>query len=256
MRSPLRLAGIGIALMGLVLLAGTAEAVEYRLFVASIYDTSFTAFVDVGELKYGASGAGLERLETAISNGEISSGDMPAGRPLTSVPPSIARAWSGARIRADILRGGVDVGLWDEARWEGKPGERSIWLIKATGSYKPQAVQRLTLESDGIPVRQYLPYVYTGKSRLPVIQVPQPLIAFSEDRGNVWNKWIAPGLDLGQGVGAVVALSPNALDSDLVYLVVQQGDRPTSFRAVISWADADIDREGRNNKRMIMHHHR
>ena len=256
MRSPLRLAGIGIASMGLVLLAGTAQAVEYRLFVASIYDTSFTSFVDVSELKYGASGAGLERLETAISNGEIGSGDMPAGRPLTSVPPSIARAWSGARIRADILRGGVDVGLWDEARWEGKPGERSIWLIKATGSYKPQAVQRMTLESDGIPVRQYLPYAYTGQSRLPVIQVPQPLIAFSEDRGNVWNKWIAPGLDLGQGVGAVVAFSANALDSDLVYLVVQQGDRPTSFRAVISWSDADIDREGRNNKRMIMHHHR
>src|SRR5262249_57382120 len=109
----------------------------------------------------------------------------------------------GEGIRADIVRGGVDVGRWDEARWEGKPGERSIWLIKATGSYKPQAVQRMTLESDGIPVRQYLPYAYTGQSRLPVIQVPQPLIAFSEDRGNVWSKWIAPGLDLGQGVGAV-----------------------------------------------------
>ena len=254
MRSPLRLAGIGITVIGLVLLGGTAQAVEYRLFVASIYDTSFTSFVNVSELTYGASGPGLQRLETAISNGEIGWGDMPAGRPLTSVPGSIARAWSGAGVRADILRGGVDVGRWDEARWEGKPGERSIWLIRATGSYKPQSVQRMTLESDGIPVRQYLPYAYTGQSRLPVIQVPQPLIAFSEDRGNVWSKWIAPGLDLGQGVGAVVAFSPNALDSDLVYLVVQQGDRPTSFRAVISWADAEIDREGRNNKRMIIHH--
>ena len=256
MRFPLRLAGIGIVSMGLVLLAGTAQAVEYRLFVASIYDTSFTSFVSVSELNYGATGPGLQRIETAISNGEIGWGDMPVGRPLTSVPPSIARAWSGVGVRADIIRGGVDVGRWDEARWEGKPGERSIWLIKATGSYKPQAVQRMTLESDGIPVRQYLPYAYTGQSRLPVIQVPQPLIAFSEDRGNVWNKWIAPGLDLGQGVGAVVAFSANALNSDLVYLVVQQGDRPTSFRAVISWADADIDREAPNNKRIIIIHHR
>jgi hypothetical protein len=254
MRSPLRLAGIGIAVMGLVLLAGTAQAVEYRLFVASIYDTSFTSFVNVSELKYGASGPGLQRLEAAISDGEIGWGDMPAGRPLTSVPPSIARAWSGARIRADIIRGGVDVGRWDEARWEGKPGERSIWLIKATGSYAPQAVQRMTLESDGIPARLYLPYAYTGKSRLPVIQVPQPLIAFSEDRGNVWDKWIAPGLDLGQGVGAVVAYRANVLDSDLVYLVVQQGDRPTSFRAVISWADAENYREGLPNKRIPINH--
>src|SRR5215470_6044886 len=71
MRSPLRLAGIGIAVMGLVLIAGTAHAVEYRLFVASVYDTSFTSFVSVGELNYGASGPGLQSLETAISNGEI-----------------------------------------------------------------------------------------------------------------------------------------------------------------------------------------
>src|SRR5262249_20440694 len=93
MRSPLRLAGIGIASMGLVLLAGTAQAVEYRLFVASIYDTSFTSFVDVSELKYGASGPGLQRLETAISNGEIGWGDMPAGRAPPTVAPTLARAW-------------------------------------------------------------------------------------------------------------------------------------------------------------------
>jgi hypothetical protein len=111
----------------------------------------------------------------------------------------------------------------------------------------------MTLEGGANPVRLYLPYVSTGRARLPVIQMPQPLIAFSDSQGNIWDRWVGRSLDLGQGIGAVVGLSPNALDSDFVYLVVQQGDQPTSFRAVISWADAEIDREGRNNKRIFPH---
>ena len=245
--NPLRRASwVWLGLLGLSLLGTPAQAVEYRLLVASVFDTSLTSFVTAKELTYGAAGPGLQRLETAISTGEIDWGTMPVGRPLTSVPDSIARAWAGVGVRADILRGGVDVGRWDEVRWEGKPGERSIWLIKATGSPRPQSVRRLTLESGGGPVRLYPPYVFTGSERLAVLQIPQPLIASSETRGNIWDKWVGKSLDLGQGIGAVVGLSSNALNADLVYLIVQQGERPTSYKAVISWADPDIDREMRN----------
>lgn len=250
-----RVAWVGTALIGFLLLGHPAQAVEYRLLVASVFDTSLTSFVAAQELTYGASGPGLQRLETAISSGGIEWGSMPAGRPLTGVPDSIARAWAGVGIRADILRGGVDAGRWDEVRWEGKPGERSIWLVKATGNNRPQSVERVTLESGAQPVRLYPPYVFTGSSgRLAVMQMPQPLIAFSETQGNVWDKWVGKGLDLGQGIGAVVGLSSNALNPDLVYLVVQQSDQPTSYRAVISWADPDIDREGRNNRHRPVHH--
>jgi hypothetical protein len=250
-----RLAWVGIGLLGVLLVSQPAHAVEYRLLVASVFDTSLTSFITANELTYGASGPGLQRLETAISTGGIEWGDMPAGRPLTGVADSVARAWSGVGIHADILRGGVDEGRWDEVRWEGKPGERSIWLIKVTGNYRPQSVQRVTLESGARPVRLYPPYVFTGGSgRLAVMEIPQPLLAFSETKGNVWDKWVGKGLDLGQGIGAVIGLSANALNADLVYLVVQQGDQPTSYRAVISWADPDIDREGRNNRMRHFHH--
>lgn len=251
-----QLAWLGTALMALSLLGAPAQAVEYRLLVASVFDTSLTSFVTPRELTYGASGPGLQRLETAISTGGIEWGSMPVGRPLSGVPDSVARAWSGVGIRADILRGGVDAGRWDEVRWEGKPGERSIWLIKATGNNRPQSVQRVTLEGGAGPVRLYPPYVFTaGSGRLAVMQMPQPLLAFSETQGNVWDKWVGKGLDLGQGIGAVVGLSANALNADLVYLVVQQGDQPTRYRAVISWADPDLDREGRNNRtRPFIHH--
>jgi hypothetical protein len=73
-------------------------------------------------------------------------------RPLVaSVFDSIARAWSGVGVHADIVRGGVDAGRWDEVRWEGKPGERSIWLIKATGNNRRQSVQRVTIAERSPP---------------------------------------------------------------------------------------------------------
>ena len=245
--NPLRRAlWVWLGLIGLSPLGRPAQAVEYRLLVASVFDTSLTSFVTAKELEYGASGPGLQRLDTAISTGAIDWGTMPVGRPLSSVPDSIARAWAGVGIRADIVRGGINIGRWDEVRWEGKPGERSIWLIKATGNARPQTVQRLTLESGGRPVRLYPPYVFTGSERLAVLQMPQPLIASSENRGDIWDKWEGKSIDLGQGIGAVVGLSANALNADLVYLIVQQGDQPTIYKAVVSWADPNIDREMRN----------
>ena len=239
-----------VAALALLLLAQPAHAVEYRLLVASIFETSFTSFVSRDELAYGASGPGLLRLETAITKGEIDWGTMPPGRPLTSVPDNVARAWAGVGVRSDILRGGIDAGRWDEVRWEGRPGERSIWLVKSVGNQRPQSVQRMTLEGGASPVRQYLPFTYTGSSRLAVLQMPQSLVMFAENQGNVWDRWVAKGLDLGQGIGAVVASSPNALNPDIVYLIVQQGDQPASYRAVIAWADAEIDRESPNSKRI------
>ena len=50
----------------------------------------------------------------------------------------------------------------------------------------------------------------------------------------------------GPCLGAVIELSGNALNSDLVYLIIQHGDQLTSYKAVISWGDATIDREMRN----------
>jgi hypothetical protein len=58
-------------LLGLLFLGQPTHAVEYRLLVASVFDTSLTSFVTANELTYGASGPRLQRLETAISTGGI-----------------------------------------------------------------------------------------------------------------------------------------------------------------------------------------
>ena len=232
-----------LGLFGSLLLGTTsAHAVEYRLLVASIFDTTLMSFVSPPELVYGASGPGLERVEKELDTGQIGVGAMPAGRPLVSVSDDVAKAWGGVPVHGMLPARG-DAGRWDEVRWQGNPGERSIWMVKGLANARPQSIRRVTLEGMG-PIRQYQPYTYTGKERLAVLLMPQSLIMHYESRGNVWEKWVGNGLSLDGGIAAVVARSNNALSPDSVYLIVQQTAQPTTYRTVVSWSDREIDREG------------
>jgi len=231
-----------VALTALLLAGTPAQAVEYRLLVANIYDRALTSFVSVKELSDGASGPGLDKMERSLDAGDMDRGARIPQRPLNRVPEGIARAWGGVAIQSEILRGGIDTSAWDEVRWQGKPGERSIWIVKSTGSSRPQQIIRVTLKGTG-PMRLFQPYTVSGAERASVLQLPVPLIAFHESRGNVWDQYVARGLDLGQGIGGVVGLANNVLFPDLIYLIVDQGDRPTTYKAVITWRDRNVDRE-------------
>jgi hypothetical protein len=120
-----------LGLFGSFLLGTTpAHAVEYRLLVASIFDAALMSFVSPPELLNGASGPGLERVEKGLDNGQIDLGAMPAGRPLVSVTADVAKAWGAVPVPS-VLPARGDAGRWDEVRWQGNPGERSIWMIRA-----------------------------------------------------------------------------------------------------------------------------
>jgi len=232
-----------LGLFGSLLLGTTsAHAVEYRLLVASIFDATLMSFMSPPELVYGASGPGLERVEKSLDSGQIDVGAMPAGRPLVSVAADVAKAWGAVPVPG-VLPARGDAGRWDEVRWQGNPGERSIWMVKGLANARPQSIRRVTLEGMG-PVRQYQPYAYTGKERLAVLLMPQALIMHYESRGTLWEKWVGNGLSLDGGIAAVVARSNNALTPDSVYLIVQQTAQPTTYRTVVSWSDREIDREG------------
>ena len=126
--------------------AGTpAWAVEYRLKVANIFDEAMTSFLSRGELDDGATGPGFQRLAALLDQGSGDRGMNVTHRPLNAVPDGIARAWGGVAIKAQIARGGV-VSYWDEVRWDGKPGERSIWIVKPNGLENPAAVNHVVLK--------------------------------------------------------------------------------------------------------------
>ena len=155
-------------------------------------------------------------------------------RPLNVVPDSIAPG-GGVAIRAQIARGGVN-SYWDEVRWDGKPGERSIWIVKPNGRESPQAVNHVILKGT-TPLTLYQPYsVACGKNRVPVMQLGISLIAFQESRGDVWDKYVAKNVNMAHGIGAVVGVNNDAVLPSLVYIIIEQGPAPTTFEVVITWA--------------------
>ena len=238
-----RLATVAVGLLVVLEASSPAVAVEYRLKVASIFDQSLTSFLGNGELADGATGPGFQRLEAGLDQGSVDRGALVTHRPLSAVSDSIARAWGGIAVQAQIARGGV-VSLWDEVRWDGRPGERSIWIVKPDGPERPQAVKHVVLRGS-TPLTIYRPYaVSCGKTRVPVMDMPIPLMAFQESRGDVWNKYIAKSLDMSHGVGAVVGVNNQGVLADLVYIIVEQGPTPTTFEVVITWHDRDVEAPG------------
>ena len=234
---------ITVGLLTVLAASSSAVAVEYRLKVASIFDQSLTSFLGTGELNDGATGPGFQRLEAELDQGTLDSGALITHRPLRAVPDSIARAWGGIAVQAQIARGGV-VSLWDEVRWDGRPGERSIWIVKPDGRERPQAVKHVVLRGR-TPLTIYRPYaVSCGKSRVPVMDMPIPLMAFQESRGDVWDKYIAKSLDMSHGVGAVVGVNNQGVLADLVYIIVEQGPTPTTFEVVLTWHDRNVEAPG------------
>ena len=231
-----------VALVVWLLVVGTAGthawAVEYRLKVANIFDEAMTSFLSRGDLNDGATGPGFQRLAALLDQGSGDRGMNVTHRPLNAVPDGIARAWGGVAVKAQIARGGV-VSYWDEVRWDGKPGERSIWIVKPNGLENPAAVNHVVLKGT-TPLTLYQPYTAAcGTTRVPVMQLGIPLIAFQESRGDVWDKYVAKSLDLRHGIGAVVGLNNNAVLPSLVYIIVEQGPTPTTFEAVITWGNSN-----------------
>ena len=224
-------------------LAVPAVAVEYRLRVANVFDVSLTSFLSPGELNDGARGPGFQRLDDFLTQGSGDRGMVVTQRPLRSVPETIARAWGGVSVTAPIARGGV-VSYWDEVRWDGRPGERSIWIVKADGRMRPQTVRHVVLGGLTPPTIYQAYSADCGKIRVPALRMPIPLMAFQERRGDIWDKYVAKSLDLSHGVGVAVGTNTNAIEPDLIYIIVSQGPEPTTFEVVISWAGSDAETPG------------
>jgi hypothetical protein len=234
---------VAVCMLAVLALETPAGAVEYRMKVANIFDQAMTSFLSPGELDDGATGPGLQRLAAQLDQGSGDPGLNVTHRPVNSVPDSIARAWGGVAIQARIARGGV-VSYWDEVRWDGRPGDRSIWIVKPTGRESPQAVSHVVLKGT-TPLTLYQPYTATrGMSRVPVMQLGIPLIAFQEARGDIWDKYVAKSLNLSHGIGAVVGVNNNAVLANLVYIIVEQGPTPTTFEVVITWSDSNAQAPG------------
>lgn len=225
----LLMAAVGLA--GLA--AAPAAAVEYRLQVASIYEGAYASFIQGGEWADGASGPGLNRMEASLDEGSMPKGSLLYDRHLQPAGESVARAYGGVPVKAPVLLGGEGHTLWDEVRWEGKPGEQTVWLVRPS-SRLPQALVRVALKGKG-PLRQYQPYGVPAGKKVPVVRIPSGYLSFGEQRGTIWQKDLASRLDLANAIGAVVGLNDNPTFPDQAVLIVSQGTEPSTYKAVLAW---------------------
>ena len=237
MRDRTRVSAGLVALLALLANVSLATAVEYRLQVVNLWENGFVSLLKPGELADGASGAGLNSLEAALDRGDLPSGSALPDRRVQPVREAISRAYGAARVVPQrVTPGGENKVLWDEIRWEGTPGEHSVWLVKAS-SLRPQEVNRVALKGAG-PLRQYVPYTMpVGIIKIPAVQYQLDFLWFYEERGTIWERYISRSLDLSNDIGLVVGVNFNPSFPDYVYVIVRHTAQPTAYKAVISWRE-------------------
>ena len=224
------------AVVFLVLLLGvgvsTAGAVEYRLQVANLHEQSLRHFVN-GGVGTGSGELALDGLERALDAGSVGAGAFLPDRALQVSREGVAHAFGAVGARGAV-KPGEGNRLWDEMVWEGKPGERSVWLIAGSTPHV-QEVRGVALKgSNGL--RFSLPYRVTGRP-VPQAVVAYPLmfLRFYEDRGGLWERYLSKSVGLGEGIAAVVGINEGGAFPDWVYIVVQHPAEPATFKVVVGW---------------------
>jgi len=148
-------------------------------------------------------------------------------------------------VLAEIRPGGNGHPMWDEVRWEGRPGERSVWMVLPSGRGVPERLYRAVLTGAG-PPRQFLAYVPTRGTRSAAVKYPLPFLWAYESRGTVWERYVSGSIDLSQGIGAVVGENDNQSFPDQVYLIVEHGAQPTTYKAMLLWREPAYNQQAPN----------
>jgi hypothetical protein len=229
-----------LAVLMCALDVSAAAAVDYRLLVASMWDEAFTALLGPGALSDGATGHGLDTLASRLDAGAMPRGALLFERHVAAAGVDIASAWGAAPQQALVKLGGGRGDPWDEVRWQGTPGEHSIWIITPR-SRQPQQVRHLALGGAG-SLRYAQPYTMPlAGSPLQAVAIPLALVRTHERRGTAWRD-LGARLDLTQHVAVVVGTTDDFFP-DGVWIVVRHAPDAASYRAIIGWRVRDADRE-------------
>lgn len=228
----------------LVVGVSTAAAVEYRLRVASVHDSTLGGYLSPAEFYDGASGPGLDRLEASLDGGAFPAGGALYDRPAAPAAEMTARALGAVAVRVAAGDAASGAGRWQEFRWDGRPGERSVWVV-APSAIRYAQLERLALRGRG-PLRQFRPYPSGLMSRSPyaAVQVPLYFLWSVVDSGTPWEPFLSQALRLDDGIAALVGVNQNRSFADQVYLVVTHAEQPSTYEAVLVWLPRQGNRTG------------
>ena len=221
--------------------AAVPGLVEYRLRTLSLWHEAFTSFLTSAELMDGAAGPGLIRLADDADAGTLGRGVVLYDRHVAPVPASILKAFDATAVETRIKLGGAGHDFWDEARWYGKPGDRSVWTI-TTRNRRPQEVRRIGL-SDATAIAHFRPALppLFGATAQGAVVMPLGVLQHAEGRG-IRSHALTAGLDPTRAITALVARDDNAAFPDRVYLVVTHAASAATYEALLAWGERAIER--------------
>jgi hypothetical protein len=216
--------------------------VEYRLRVLSVHHQAFASFLSTAELADGAAGPGLARLAEVADAGTLERGAVLVDRHVTTATEPVVRAFGATPMTARLKLGGARGDYWDEARWYGKPGERTVWVVTARNR-RPQEVRRIGL-SDVTALAHYqpLPQPLFGAAPEATIAIGLSYLLWAQDHGTA-GAWIDRAIDRGRGIGAIVGVNDDRVFADRVYLVVNHAVSAATYEAVLAWSPRGEERE-------------
>jgi hypothetical protein len=221
--------GVLIALVAWPLAAGA----EYRLRVANLHESAYFAYAERPRTGNRRSGFSLTRLEEALGRAAVPPAVFVANRVLEPADSTTARAFQAAEIVASPAPGRAT--QWQEARWDGKAGQRAVWVIRGDGIHQPE-VTGIGLPGAGGGLRHYHPYdVTASRARLRVARLSQTLMESWIARDGLWPRVLAPVLDTTDGIAAVVMHSQNRVYIDSVFLVIEQPEGSATYSVAIAW---------------------
>jgi len=224
---------IAVLLSGLVVGLPVASAEEYRLQVANLYRTSFSHFID-GPIRTGSGELAMPELERSLDSGEIEWGALLTDRTFRYGWDELNKGFGAVKVRTSVSPGDGSR-RWDEAVWEGTPGEKSVWVIAAPATHH-QEVYQVALNGQSEGLRYFVPYRVTVNPRPePVVAYPLVFLRFHSDRGGLWSRYLSQTVALSEGLAAVIGINDNPSFADWVYFVVEHPPKPTTFKAVIGW---------------------
>jgi len=228
----MRALSVAVLAVLVTLFASPASATEYRLRVLNLDDSAYFHFADP-DGNDSASPFALRRLEPVLAGGTLPGGILVMSRELMPVPAGTARSF--AAVQARPLGQAPTEGPWQELRWEGKPGERSVWVVRGEGIAQQGAVG-VGLRASSGEFRHYIPFVPSpGTWKVRAARLGLDLVDFWYGRDGLWERYLGGRLDLTAGVAAVVAENPNAVYADSVFLVIEQPPTATTYDVVIAW---------------------
>lgn len=234
---------IVIAMFGVVvvlalwvsLLPSPASAVEYRLQVANVHQEAFAHYFD-GPLRSGSGELVMNRLAQALDQGRIEPGAFLADRTVRYGGEAVARSFEAVTAVTEV-KPLENPRRWDEAGWNGGPGERSVWVIAPPGRHFEE-VYHVAVQGAGpeAALRYYVPYrAASGGQPQTVIAYSLSFLRFYEGRSDLWRRYLSKSVDLKQGIAVVVGVNDNPTFPDSVYIVVTHPPVPTTFKVVLGW---------------------